>query len=67
MKFYTIDCPRCDILQEKMEAKGLSFETIKDEQIFSQLGITQFPVLEVNGELLEFSAANKYINSLGEN
>lgn len=68
MILHTIDCPKCQVLKEKLESKNIAFEINKDEAVMAQLGITQVPVLQIdNGELLEFSAANKYINNLEEN
>ena len=31
VKFLTIDCPKCDILEEKLKNKNVEFETIKDQ------------------------------------
>ena len=68
MILHTIGCPLCDVLKEKLESKKITFEINTDEDKMAQLGITQVPVLQIdNGELLEFSAANKYINNLEEN
>lgn len=62
--YSTDTCPKCAILKEKMFAKKIKFEECKDQQKMRDLTITQVPYLQVNGELLDFSAANKYINSL---
>lgn len=68
MILHTIGCPLCDVLKEKLESKKITFEINTDEDKMAQLGITQVPVLQIDsGELLEFSAANKYINNLEEN
>lgn len=68
MILHTIGCPLCDVLKEKLESKKVTFEINTDENKMAQLGITQVPVLQLDsGELLGFSAANKYINSLGAN
>lgn len=62
---YTTDtCPKCAILKEKMYAKKIKFEECKDEQVMRDLTISKVPYLQVDGELLDFAAANKYINSL---
>lgn len=66
MKLYSTGCPRCGVLKEKLVSKDIVFEEVDDINTMLQLGITQVPVLEVNGQLLEFSAAVKYVNSLTE-
>lgn len=58
------DCLRCDMLKTKLNAKGIQFVEVKNEDVIASLGIDFLPVLEVDGELLELGKANDYINSL---
>ena len=58
------DCPRCDMLKVKLNAKNISFVEIRDESVIEALGIDFLPVLEVDGEMLGLSKANDFINSL---
>lgn len=58
------NCPRCDMLKSKLNAKGIEFEEVKDINVIESLGIDFLPVLDVDGELMELSKANNYINSL---
>lgn len=64
IKFYTIDCPACMVLEKKLEAKGVVFTKISDIETLQSLNIEQFPVLEVNNEFLSYSKAIKWVNSL---
>lgn len=65
MVLYSKDnCPRCDMLKSKLNAKGIEFEEVKDINVIESLGIDFLPVLDVDGELMELSKANNYINSL---
>lgn len=65
MILYTQGCIKCDVLKKKLEQKGLSF-TIESNnfQKLIDAGIDYMPVLEVNGKLLQFNDAIKYLNSL---
>lgn len=67
MKLYSSGCPKCKILEKKMNDKNISYELIHDfnsDYLLSQ-GFTSLPVLELDSkELLDFSHANTYINSL---
>lgn len=63
VKVYTIDCPKCLVLEKKLIAKGIDFIKITDLEVFKKLGIDLFPMIEVDGKLLDFSNAIKYINS----
>lgn len=65
MTLYSKDnCSRCDMLKNKLNAKGIAFVEVKNEDVIASLGINFLPVLEVNGELLELGKANDFINSL---
>lgn len=64
IKFYTIECPKCMVLEKKMIAKGIKYVKIMDLEIFKQKGIELFPMIEVDNELLDFSNAIKYINNI---
>jgi hypothetical protein len=64
VKFYTIDCPACMVLEKKLEAKGVVFTKINDIETLQSLNIEQFPVLEVNNEFLPYPKAVKWVNSL---
>lgn len=64
IKMYTIECPKCMVLEKKLIAKGIEFTKVMDTKVFEELGIDLFPMLEVDGELLDFSNAIKYINNI---
>lgn len=67
MKLYSSGCPKCNILEKKLVAKNIPFEIIHDfnsDYLLSE-GFNSLPVLELDSkELLDFSNANTYINSL---
>lgn len=64
IKFYTIDCPACNVLQKKMDAKNIAYDIVKDEAIFAEKGIEVFPMLEIDGgPLMDFSTARKWVDS----
>ena len=48
----------------KLEKKCVEYEEVSDIDVLLSKGIKQAPMLEVNGELLNLSKANDYINSL---
>ena len=65
MILYTQGCVKCDVLKKKLEQKGLSFDIESNNfQKLIDAGIEFMPVLEVNGELLQFNDAVTYINNL---
>lgn len=64
IKMYTIECPKCMILERELIDKGIEFTKVMDTKIFSELEIHSFPMLEVNGKLLDFINSIKYINNI---
>ena len=65
---YSNDCPRCRVLEKKLEQKKIDFEVNKSLEdileIASKVNMSSAPLLEVDGEVMGFEQANKYINSL---
>ena len=62
IKLYTIDCPRCKILEQKLVAANIEFETCRDRAIMMARGFDLLPLLEVDGELMGFDEALKWTN-----
>ena len=62
--FKTEMCPKCKILQAKLEDKGLEYEKSNDVQQLVDLGFKTVPVLEVDGEYMDFGKAIGYLNNL---
>lgn len=62
---YTTHCPKCEILEKKLKQKNISYEEIKDTNIMIEKGFTATPMLEVDGQVMNFSEAVKWINTKG--
>ena len=61
---YSTHCPRCEVLEEKLKSKGIEYIEENSVEVMQTKGIMSVPVLEYNGELLDFVNAVKLINSL---
>lgn len=59
---YTIGCPKCRILEKKLAEKGIEYEVCSDRERMMGMGMEEVPVLEVEGQLLSFTEAVKWIN-----
>lgn len=63
---YTTHCPRCIVLEKKLNMKGIKYTTVEDITELEKLGIQSVPMLSVDGgDLMDFTTANKWINSQG--
>ena len=60
---YSTGCPRCNILKKKLNEKGIAYEESNDIEKMLEMNIFQVPVLVVDGEHMEFGAANDWINN----
>lgn len=59
---YSVGCSQCDVLEEKLKNKNIEYKKIIDEEYMLKLGLDEMPVLEVNGERMNFVTANNWIN-----
>lgn len=62
--FYTIDCPKCRVLESKLKAKKVDFEECRDIEIMQEKGFENAPMLEVDGTVMSFGESVKWINNL---
>ena len=59
---YTTGCAKCEVLKKKLDTKGVSYNVNTSVKEMLAKGIAQAPMLEVNGEMMDFAAANEWIN-----
>jgi len=64
MILYTNQCPKCKILKMKLDDKNIQYEIVNDMNIFVEKGFRSMPHLEVEGSILDFANAIKYVNKL---
>ena len=59
---YSTNCPRCNVLEKKLQSKNINFEICKDVDLMLSKGIQQAPYLEVDNNLMDFTKAIKWVN-----
>lgn len=59
---YSANCPRCVCLEKKLNDANIKYEICKDAELMLQKGIRLIPVLEVNGKMMGFKEAIKWVN-----
>ena len=59
---YSNGCPRCRVLKQKLDAKSITYAEENSVDKILAMGISQVPVLSVDGELLAFGQANEWVN-----
>ena len=65
IKLYTIGCGRCNVLEKKLNMKGIEFDLIDDNdkviKAGEEYGISTAPILVVDDNVMTFEQANKWI------
>ena len=59
---FSTGCPKCRILEKKLAQKGIEYVEVNDTQQMLDMGLKSVPWLEVNGQMMDFNQANKWIN-----
>lgn len=58
---YSTHCPKCKVLESKLNQKGINYEEINDVKIMREKGFMSAPNLEVDGIVYDFKEAVKWI------
>ncbi len=58
---YSTSCPKCGVLEKKLNDAGITYSISADVKKMEELGIEFVPVLSVDGELLQFGDAVNWI------
>lgn len=62
IKLYSTHCPQCMVLTNKLKEKNIRFEEITDIEEMEKLNIMSVPVLSVEGNLMVFPEAVRWVN-----
>lgn len=61
---YTTGCPRCKVLKTKLKQKNVEYVECNDVEEMEKKDISSVPCLGVDGDLMDFGAAVKWVNAL---
>lgn len=59
---YTTHCPKCKVLEKKLNSKNINYNEVTDTNIMIAKGFTSTPMLEADGTIMDFAEANKWVN-----
>lgn len=59
---YSTNCPRCNVLAQKLTEKGVDFEICEDVDEMIRRDFTSAPMLEVDGNIMNFMEAINWLN-----
>lgn len=66
IKLYTIGCPKCKVLEKKLQTKGIKFDICDDKNMMLDKGFSEVPMLEVDGVIMNYKEAVDFINKGNE-
>lgn len=58
---YTTHCPQCTVLSKKLDQAGVQYDTCEDIEVMQSKGFMSAPMLEVDGEVMNFKQAVDWI------
>ena len=58
---YSTNCPKCNVLKQKLQSLNIDFQICEDVQKLIDLGFMEAPILKVDNEYLNFSKAVQWI------
>ena len=59
---YSTNCINCKMLEKKLNLKNIPHQIVTDIKLMQQLGFSSAPMLEVDGNILNFHDANKWVD-----
>lgn len=59
---YSTGCPKCNVLKAKLDNKNIKYDVVSNVDIIMSKGISTVPVLEIDGQLLEFKKSVDWVN-----
>lgn len=63
VKMYTTHCPKCNVLAAKLVQKNIEYDEETDIEKIIEKGFQSVPLLEVDGEILNFMEAISWVNN----
>lgn len=62
---YTTHCPKCKILEKKLQDKKIEFSSVEDVNEIQKTGYKSVPILKSpDGKFMDYYEAVKYVNSI---
>lgn len=59
---YGTGCPKCKILEAKLNKKNIKYQEFTDVDKMLDMGIKSVPYLKVDSKLMDFTEANDWVN-----
>lgn len=64
VKLYTTHCPKCKILEERLNEKKIKYEIIDNIEELQKMNFKSVPNLEIDGKIYNYLDSIKYLNKV---
>lgn len=64
VKLYTTHCPKCKILEERLNEKKVKYEVIDNIEELQKMNFKSVPNLEIDGKIYNYLDSIKYLNKM---
>lgn len=64
IKIYSTGCPKCNVLIKKLNEKNIDYDICSDVDFMINKGVTQVPMAEIDGKLMDFKQSIEWINNI---
>ena len=61
---YSTNCPRCAVLEKKLTSANIKYSIITDADLMIEKGFTSVPMLEVDGNIMDFKSAVEWLKNM---
>lgn len=61
---YSTNCPQCQILEKKLDSAHVQYVVDEDVANMMAKGFTSAPMLEVDGKVMNFAEAVRWVNQI---
>lgn len=58
---YSTGCPKCRILESKLNQNGIKYNLVDNEDVMIEKGFMSAPMLEIDGNVMNFTEAMKWV------
>lgn len=63
---YSTNCPKCKVLEKKLGDSEIQYEVVTDEDLMIEKGFLSAPMLEVDGSVMDFGKAMKWLKQVNK-
>ena len=64
VKLYTTHCPKCKILEERLNEKKVKYEVIDNIEELQKMNFKSVPNLDIDGKIYNYLDSIRYLNKM---